>query len=311
MGGPGGSMQALAAATDGGGLGAWLFALDERGNLWVSSQASPGGAWDAWQGPKFGGQPDAGAQIACANQNNGCLMLVMVDTQGMAWSLSQTAPGGGWGAWEGPGIGGQKFSWKSIAAGQQTGPRGIQLAAVDETGGLWSCYQMNPGADWSGWTQGIGTLQGVSLGEVALGGQNNGCLMLVTESTGSLAAVPQTQPGGAWGSWSGLNDSGPSVNQICACEQGGSRGVQVWGLDSTGTIQTVFQDSAGGNWDPWQAFVGNQPATPLITIAAAGQGNGCTIFFGVDVPGNLWSVSQTAPGGGWGSWTQLTAPPES
>ena len=43
----------------------------------VPPQETPGGFWQVWQGPSFGGQPAPGAQIACAGQNNGCLMLAM------------------------------------------------------------------------------------------------------------------------------------------------------------------------------------------------------------------------------------------
>ena len=307
---PGGNVQAMAAGTASGG-GACLFALDPSDHLWFTSQAGPGGAWGAWQGPKFAGQPAPGLDIALAGQNNGALMLVMLDDHGMAWTMEQTA-GGGWTSWQGPGIGGEQFSYSSIAAGEQSGPRGIQLFAADPNGVIWSCYQMDPGSAWSGWTS-FTASPIYRFGEVALGGQNNGCLMLIAESAGNILALPQTQPGGVWGSWGKLNDTSPMVNGICACQQGGSRGVQVWGLDTDvanlGQVWTIFQDTAGGTWDPWQGpgFL-SQPA-PFRTIAAADQGNGCTILMGVTIPGELWAIGQTSPGGGWGSWAQIAAPP--
>ncbi|MEA3045592.1 MAG: hypothetical protein QOH47_3430 [Sphingomonadales bacterium] len=196
-----------------------------------------------------------------------------------------------------------------------TGQGGTQLFALDGTGRLWINSQTSPGADWSGWTRGLGSFTGGStfrIGEVALGGQNNDCLMLVAEADGQIAVVPQVQPGGAWGEFSIRNDSGPYVTGICACQQGGSRGLQLWGLDTApatmGQVWTLFQDSPGGPWDPWQGpgFV-DQPEA-FLTIAAAGQGNGCTILLGVGVTGNLWTIGQTSPGGGWGSWAQTESP---
>lgn len=309
---PGGNIQALAAGRPSQGRGTTLFALDGTGRLWINLQTDPGGGWIGWVGGGMG-QPTPGQDIALAGQNDGALMLAMTDLTGMVWTFAETFKG--WGDWAGPGVGGEEFSFISIAAGEQTGPRGIQLVGADAFGEIWSCYQMNPGADWSGWTRGVGNFTGgdtFRIGEVALGGQNNGCLMLIAESAGVLAAVPQTQPGGAWGNFTLLNDNGPAVNGICACQQGGSRGVQLWGLDTApatmGQIWTLFQDSAGGPWDTWQGpgFV-NQPE-PFLIIAASDQTNGCTILFGVGVTGNLWTIGQTSPGGGWGSWAQMDAP---
>jgi hypothetical protein len=312
---PGGTIQAMAAATQSGKYGACLFTLDDRGSLSFTSQEFPGGDWQVWQGPSFGGQPKPGAQLACAGQNDGCLMLAMLDLEGWVWTAQQDHPSGEWGLWQGPGIGGQKDSWIAIAAGEQSGARGIQLMAADDAGQVWACYQMNPGADWSGWTSGLAVLSGgqnFAAGELALSGQNNGMLMLIAESGGEIAALPQVQAGGSWGAWSALGLGGQSdpVKNICACQQGGSRGVQLWGLDGNGKVMTLFQDTAGGNWDPWQVFLGSQPE-PFVLIAAAGQNNGCTIFFGVGEEGDLWTVGQSAPGGDWDKWRTMTPPPPS
>lgn len=313
---PGGTIQAMAAGTQSGKYGACLFTLDENGSLSFTTQETPGGFWQVWQGPSFGGQPAPGAQIACAGQNNGCLMLAMLDLDGMVWTMRQKhASSEGWDDWQGPGIGGQKFSWIAITAGEQSGARGIQLMATDDTGQVWGCYQMNPGADWSGWTGNLASLSGgqpFDAGELALSGQNDGMLMLLAESDGEIAAFPQTQQGGSWGAWTALGLGGQTepVKGICACQQGGSRGLQLWGLDGNGKVWTLFQDTAGGAWDPWQVFLDNQPE-PFVLIAAAGQNDGCSAFFGVGESGDLWTIGQSAPGGGWDKWKTMTPPPQS
>lgn len=305
----GGFIQQIAAATNGGSGGACLFTLDENGALSFASQAGPGGAWQAWQGPKFAGQPAAGTAIACAGQNNGNLMLAMLDETYKLWTLSQSAPNGDWSDWTPPPIGSQIVSFNAVTAGEQSGARGIQLVSVDDMGYVWTCYQMDPGSAWSGWTDGMQSGAPAGVGEIALAGQNNGCLILFAEADGLVYTLPQTQAGGSWGSWSSDGmDAGTNLTNICACQQGGTRGVQFWGLNSSGEIWSVFQDSAGGGWDAWQGPGWNSQPEPFVNLAAADQNNGCTIVFGVGQSGDLWSVSQTAPGGGWGSWTQMTGP---
>jgi hypothetical protein len=308
---PGGRIQTMAMAPSDGttGNGAVLFVADEAGVLWFTKQMSPGGAWQEWIGPKFGQQPLAAQALAVAGQNNGKLMLAMLDEESNVWSLPADSAGN-WGPWLGPKIGDQQFSFKAIAAGMQTGDRGIQLVAVDDMGFVWTCYQMDPGWAWSGWTDGMQTGAPAMVSGVALGGQNNGCLILFAEAEGLISYLPQTQAGGSWGSWSTTGmAAGTNLYNIVACEQGGSRGVQFWGLNTSGEIWSVFQDTAGGSWDPWQGPGWNGQPAPFVTIAATDQGNGCALFLGVDEAGLLWATWQTSPGGDWGPWTMLPAPP--
>jgi hypothetical protein len=309
MGSPiGGTIQQIAGATNSGTAGAVLFTLDDMGALSFNEQETPGGAWQGWVGPKFATQPIVGIDIACAGQNNGNLMLAMLDEKGLVWTLSQNASGS-W-TWDGPGIGNQGLGFASIAAGQQSGARGIQLVAADEMGDVWACYEMSPGSDWTNWTNNMQTGAPAGVGEVALAGQNNGCLILFAEAAGLISTFPQTQSGGSWGSWSTTGmDAGTNLTNICACQQGGTRGVQFWGLNSSGEIWSVFQDTAGGSWDPWIGPGWNGQPEAFVNIAATGQNNGCIIFFGVDEAGNLWATWQLSPGGGWGPWTLFPGPP--
>jgi len=229
----------IAAAANSGSGGACLFALDTRGRLSFTSQASPGGPWRGWQGPKFSGQPAPAAAIAAADQNNGCLMLVLLTPGGDLWSIAQNGPSDVWLAWQGPKIGGQHIAFKAVAASGQVGTRGLHLMAADVMGYVWSCHQTKPGADWSGWSNldCIGPAPRF-VSELAMSGQNNGCLMLFSEARGQITALPQSSPDGAWGYWTsiGQNQVATELASICACQQGGWRGVQFWGLDGAGQI---------------------------------------------------------------------------
>lgn len=307
----GGTIQAMAAATESGAFGACLFTLDARGSLSFRAQQEPGGYWQLWQGPSFGGQPRPGAALACAGQNVGRLMLAMLDRDGKTWTLSQKQASGDWHGWQGPGIGAQPSPWSAIAAGQLSGPRGLQLIATDAQGQIWSCYQMNPGADWSGWTTGLANLAGgqpAAASEVALAGQGDGRLILFALAGGQVAALPQAQPGGSWGGWSapGLAGQAVDLHGLCACTEGG--GARLWALDGAGQVWTVGQAGAGGGWGGWAGPGFERQPEPFVRIAAADQNNGCAVLLGVDERGRLHAVAQLAAGGGWGGWRELSAP---
>jgi hypothetical protein len=308
------TVQALASATQNGDHGACLFALDGSGLLSFTTQETPAGPWQVWQGPSFGGQPVRGAALACAGQNNGALMLAMLDAEGRIWALSQKGPSRGWAGWEGPGLADQEFTATAIAAGQLGGPRGIQLMALDDEGAVWGCFQMDPGTAWSGWTTGLATASGgqpFAAAELAMGDQGDGKLMLVALSGGEVAAFPQTQVGGAWGGWSalGLGGSAPALHGICAAPRGDAGGLRLWALDAGGQVWTTAQEDTAGPWQTWQGpgFAG-QPDT-FVRIAAADQNNLCTLFVGATESGALWSIAQTSPGGPWGPWQRLVWPP--
>lgn len=311
----GGTIQEMAAATQTGAYGACLFTLDQRGSLSFTTQQMPGGPWQVWQGPRFAGQPKLGAKLACAGQDiGGALMLAMVDKKGRIWATSQIAPSGDWGQWADVSAGSQKFVATAIAAGEQGSPRGIQLAALDDKGLIWTCYQMDPGSAWSGWSSYFGPpgyIQDFTATELVLGSRGADMLMLVAlADDGMLTARPQTAVGADWGAWSkrGLGGQKTKLHGICACQQGTDGGLQIWGLDDGGRVWTIAQQSVGGPWQPWQGpGFAAQPDT-FVRIAAADQNNGHTVFLGVTKAGDLWWVHQRAGDGAWGKWHRLPAP---
>ncbi|MEA3064846.1 MAG: hypothetical protein QOJ27_1292 [Sphingomonadales bacterium] len=306
------SIRAMAAATGSGERGACLFVLDENGILSFTEQEQPGGYWQVWQGPSFGGQPVPGALLACAGQNVGRLMLALLDEAGKVWTMAQGHEDGGWGGWEQPGISSQAQSWTALAAGQLSGPRGIALMAADDKGQVWVCYQMNPGADWSGWSTGLAVRSGgqpFAAEALALADQGNGKLILFALAKGRVAAMAQ-DINDLWGAWSPLGLAGQptDLKAICACGQSGG-GAQLWGLDAHGIVCTVAQQGAGGPWGQWQGPAFADQPEPFVRIAAADQNDGWTGLIGAGEGGSLWTIAQTPPAGEWGPWKALAAPP--
>jgi hypothetical protein len=308
------SIRALAAATDGGKRGACLFALDTHGTLSFTAQEQAGGFWRLWQGPSFGGQPAPGTALAVAGQNDGQLMLAMLDAGGHVWTLPQRKAGGGWAGWAGPGIASQPRPFTALAAGQLSGPRGIALMASDADGQVWTCYQMNPGAAWSGWTTGLATASGgqpFAAGPLALADQGNGALILFTLAAGKVAALPQ-RPDALWGPWSGpgLASQPADFTALCAC-RGGAGGARLWTLDTKGHVWTLAQQGAGGAWGAWQQAPFARAPDPFVRLAAADQGNGAVALLAAGEKGDVWAIAETSPGGAWGKWRQLPPLPPS
>jgi hypothetical protein len=308
----GAAVRAIAAASDGGGRGACLFVLDENGSLSFTAQEEPGGYWRMWEGPSFGGQPAAGSALACAGQNvDGRLILAMLDEGGKAWALSQDKEGGGWRGWDGPGLGSQSAPWKAIAAGQLSGPRGVALMAADAQGQVWICYQMNPGADWSGWSSGLAARsggQGFAADSLAMASQGNGQLILFALSGGKVAALPQT-PDQLWGAWSPLGLAGqPSeFTALAACTES-KGGARLFALDPAGKVWSLAQAGPGGAWGAWTGPLFDDQPEPFASLAAAGQNDGRLALVGAGAGGSLWTVGEDGSGG-WHIWRQLPAPP--
>ncbi|MGE1153510.1 hypothetical protein [Pseudomonas kitaguniensis] len=140
----------LAAAQQSNGS-VMFWGLDREGKLWGISQHSAGGDWEAWQGPGFVGQPEAFTSItASQQQGNRGVELWGVGASGQVWTLYQTAPGGPWSKWEGPGFKGQPKPMKNIAAALQNNGC-VLLWAVDNDNQLWHIAQGSAGGDWLGW----------------------------------------------------------------------------------------------------------------------------------------------------------------
>lgn len=304
---------AIATSMQAGGRGIQFWSSGSSGQLWTISQQAPGTDWGPWQGPGFQSQPVPLRQLAAALQNNGNAMLAGLDDSGRVWTCGQGNPGGGWGGWQGPSVGGQPRAFQRLAASQQGGNRGIELWATGDDGQVWTLYQLSAGGGWSRW-EGPGFKgQPTPLFKLAAAQQNNGnVLFWGLDGNGKLWGISQQWPGGDWGAWQGPGVGGqpePFV-EIAASEQKGSRGVEVWGVGASGQIWTLYQLTAGGAWGHWEGPGFKGQPVPMRKIAAALQDNGNVLLWGVDDADQLWMISQDWPGGDWGAWRQSSLPPK-
>lgn len=97
----------------------------------------------------------------------------------------------------------------------------------------------------------------------------------------------------------------PQLNKLAAAQQGGSRGAQLWGVEIDGTMETIYQITPGGNWSDWRGSDWAGPGYPkqVYDLAVEQQINGCVQFWGLDGNLELWTTSQSSPGGNWVPWT--------
>lgn len=304
-------IAAMATSTQGGSRGIELWTAGSDGMVWTLYQRRPGADWSSWEGPGFKGQPAPVRQLAAALQNDGNVEFFGLDDHGQVWGIGQRSPGGDWGSWNGPGLGGQPRAFKEIAASQQGGSRGVELWAAGDDGQVWTLYQLNAGGPWSRW-EGPGFKgQPVPLRKLAAALQNNGSVRFWgLDESGLLWGISQSWPGGDWGGWEGpsfAGQPGPFL-EIAASEQGGSRGGEIWGVGADGQIWTLYQTQPGGPWSRWEGpgFKG-QPQV-MTKLAAALQNNGNLALWAVDAGGALWLIGQNSPGGDWGSWSQPQMP---
>jgi hypothetical protein len=96
----------------------------------------------------------------------------------------------------------------------------------------------------------------------------------------------------------------PKLNKLTASQQGGNRGAQLWGLQYDGQMNTIYQVTPGGSWSQWldSSWAGQGYPAQVYELAAAEQNNGCVQFWGLDTNLQLWTTSQSSPGGNWVAW---------
>jgi hypothetical protein len=193
-------MKRVTACRQGGTLGTQLWGIAEDLSIITCYQQTPGGNWSAWQKWQATPQNSQFIEIAAAEQN-GHAQLWALDTKQQLWCCWQTTAGQSWVAWHGPNWNGAP-NLANITACQQGGTRGSQIWGITPDYTLISNYQITPGGQWSGWSQGS-WLKAPQVYELTAALQNNGCIEFWALTLNQeLITISQTSPGGDWGEWS-------------------------------------------------------------------------------------------------------------
>ncbi|MGB8909097.1 MAG: hypothetical protein WCC84_10150, partial [Candidatus Cybelea sp.] len=301
-----------------------VFAVNGSGQLWHVYQTAPNGPWMA--GEVLGAPPSstiasniAIGQNAPNPSENGYQPLeafaVGSDNQlHHIWQLGAWKGWSGWGDSLGaplPGL--SKYSGPTV--GSNADGR-LEVFVLGNDSNIWHIWQVAPNSGWSAWSSlPIGT--GVTIrplpGTWQCGRNNDGRLeiFVVGANQGDswdVYHIWQTAPNGGWSDWQLLmplnvpravgfqgfptvvnNHTDPQELQVCT-------------IGSDGGLWTINQGaSSPSGWNPWRflASPSNAPLYPLQAPVIAVTSSGLTVIISGD-DGNLWSISQTSPGGTWG-----------
>jgi hypothetical protein len=225
---------------------------------------------------------------------------------GALWHIWQTAPDGGWSAWDNLGGGiGPHF----LDVGQNADGR-LEVVAVNTVGQLIHIWQLAPGGAWSPWDV-LGSPSGVSLNIAVVGANTDGRLeAFAFGSDSNLWHIWQTAPNGGWGGWDSLGSpSGVQAGQPRVARNADGH-LEVFAVGAN-AVWHIGQTSAGGGWAGWDSLGAPAGAMLLGALDIGQNADGRLEVFTPDFNGDAWHTWQTSPGGSWSGWDSLGGEPAS
>jgi hypothetical protein len=302
------SLNKLTASQQGGNRGAQLWGVDHKGVLHTIYQKTPGGEWSGWLGADWAGPgyPKQVYELAATQQEDGRVMLFVLDMKQELWCISQHAPGGDWTGWQRPEWNGMRGGdLKKLCAAPQ-GSKGYgQMWALTGDGSIVGNHQIRHDGPWfEGWYEWPATPENSRFVEITAARQGTGRTALwALDTKRQLWCMRQTDgdaiPPGGWGQWSGPNWQGaPKLRNIAACE--GKDGALIWGIgEEEWRIFFNWQLGRGSDrWGGWQ--IGDwMNGPPSYELTAAGQNNGCARVWAISLDHVLYSIGQTPPSCDW------------
>ena len=94
----------------------------------------------------------------------------------------------------------------------------------------------------------------------------------------------------------------PPVIQIAASQQSGNRGAQLWAVTEDYQLITTYEAWPGSGWVAWSSPDWDGAPDQIIQVTACDQGDGCVQIFVLDYKQQIWTNTQTSPGGDWAGW---------
>jgi hypothetical protein len=164
--------------------------------------------------------------------------------------------------------------------------------------------QESPGGAWKGWT----AMGSDSAGLMHLqAGQNadGGLSLFALDSSGNLWTATENAPGVAWSNWRELG--GTAIQPGYAVAQNLNGRLQVFGVDGSRKLWCIGQtvDNTWSNWHELEAPGGHLLDAQLQVVR--NRKGGLTVF-SLNSSGNLLTLAQSSPGGGWSKWSKLPVP---
>ncbi len=300
-----------------------VFVVGTRGGtggiaLWQLYQIAPAGGWSQWVSHGSApGEFNNWSQPVVAASADGRLELFM-GFGANAWHIWQTARNNGWTTqWTSHGIPTGTLGAGGGALAHRPDGR-LELfatgAMVTNDEAVWHITQTAPSNGWSGWAS-LGSpagAQGLHLPQVCASADGR-LEVFATGLDGALWHIWQTTPNGGWSNWlSHGKPPGTTLNSlwhpVIAPNTEGR--LELFAVGNDKALWHIWQIAPNGGWSSWTPH-GTPPGTGFSSgapaMAASADGRLELFICGDDE--QLWHIWQTAPSGGWSSWTSHGHPP--
>jgi hypothetical protein len=189
----------------------------------------------------------------------------------------------------------------------------LEVFGVAQDDQLHHIWQTSAGGGWSAWASLGAPPAGLSIGDPRVISNLDGRLEVFLQAKdGAIWHVWQTTPSGAWSAWSSLGKPAVAISNGAPFPGRNADGrLETFATGADGNLYHIWQGSPGGGWSAWA-----QQAHPAgIQVWGLGSifnnQNGAFQVSAIGSDGALWTIAQTAPSNGWGSWQSLGGAPPS
>jgi LmbE family N-acetylglucosaminyl deacetylase len=253
-----------------------------------------------WTGPVslVSGHFAPGVAVASGGDGRIQLAVLNLDTAGVHTS-TQTAPGGGFGAWTTIGAPGDDDPLYGAPAMGANADGGMEMYALDASGGLSNAFQAAPGGTFDGWYP-VGGGDEV-MGQPTVLTAPNGLTHVFADGNGSIRHW--RQPKGGSTTPDGTFPTIESVATPAVVVEGSGRARLLTREYTDGAVGTGVENTAGGTWSGLTHIGGQGGVGPVAAVRSGGTAPRVLVFARNDAYGV--SVSGQASGGTFGAWQDL------
>lgn len=312
----------MATNTD-GRLALFVLGRQFPPSVYHLDQVAPGNGWSDWI--DFGyppgvqlNEPVNVALLAIAKRADGCMEVFTIGSDSHFYHFVQAAPGNGWGQWQqfagAPWLDDDEVSSQPAVAANANGQ--LVLFEIPSNDTLYIQVQ-EPSGNWpGGWT-----LLG-SPGPEQLGGDlalpvaalnTEGRLEFFSIGVDGLFHIWQVVPNGGWFDWflhgtpAGTGFSIVGGTPLALAPSADGR-LELFAVGDDGNLYHLSQVAPSDGWSDWISHGVPQGALLDRTLALAPNTDGRLQLFALGQDGNLYSIWQVVPNGGWSDWSSFGAP---
>jgi hypothetical protein len=286
-----------------------VYGIQNGGVLWRVWQTAANGGWSS--GVSMGA-PAKGivGGVTVGNYWSGGLELFAFGSDQQLYHIWQVVPNGAFGGWASlgapaPGVSSGDPRVVSNADGR------VEVFVLANDQKLWHIYHTGAKnslsySAWSSWEYLGGPAAAIANGAPFVGNNADGRIEVFTTGTdGAIYHIYQTVPSGGWSAWSLLQAPAHEVQFLGSgtVANNKDRRFQLFFIGSDGGLWTLAQAVPSGGWGQVRSL--NAPPGQVLsrdqTPASGLNGSGNLTVFITGTDGNIWHISQTSPGGSWGS----------